>query len=221
MAEMEFSNSGPAGSAPTALAPPPTFNAWMLRDAAIGALLAIGLGFGLLLIQLGLFPDVNLNRWMINAIMSLVSQSGMDNADLIGGALGGLLNIPITTDASSPFYMLQFVYAAFLSFPSNIAWLLGGIVVAFLRVRAGRDEGNLKAGWDMYWYAMLSIEIPFAVFGIMFLISSFTPELFIISAFAGSLLLYFLLFFLMPMFWLGLIFALLGSMIGSVLARKK
>jgi len=221
MAEMEFSKQAQAAGATSSLAPPATFTAWMTRDAAIGAMIAIGMGFGLLFVQLNLFPTVNLNRWMINTIVGLISQSDMGSAELIGGALGGLLNIPITADMSTPFYGLQFVYAAFLSFPSNLAWLVGGMVVAFLRVRAGRDEGNLKAGWDTYWYAMLSIEIPFAVFGVIFIISSLTPELMVVSAFAGSLLLYFLLFFLMPMFWLGLIFALLGSMIGSVIARKK
>jgi len=213
MAEMEFTKqSAPAPSSAGSLAPPASFNAFMVRDGAIGAMISIAAGFGLLFLQLGLFPDVNLNSWMINALSNAVGDAGV--------YISAVLNIPITTDMNSPFFLLQYFYAAFLSFPSNLAWLLGGLIVGYKRVRSGRDEGNLKAGWDTFWYAMLSIEIPFAVFLGIFLISSLIPSAAVIAAFSGSLLLYFLLFFLMPMFWLGLIFALLGSMIGSTMGRK-
>ncbi len=193
----------------------------MMRDGAIGALLSIAVGFGLLFVQLGLFPNVNLNRWMIDVIVSMVTKTDPENGALIGSAIGGLFNIPITSNTNSPFYMLQFFYASFLSFPSNIAWFLGGLLVGFKRVRSGRDEGNLKAGWDTFWYAMLSIEIPLFLFLGIFLITSIIPSAApLLMGFSGSLLLYFLLFFLMPNFWLGLIFALLGSMAGSTMGRK-
>lgn len=212
--EISMPGQGSA-STTTVVAPPPTFSAWVRRDAAIGAGISIALGFALYFLQLYLFPDINLNKWMINTVAGFVDDP------LIQGVIKALLDIPITGDTSTPFSILPGVYAAFLSFPSNLAWFVGGFLVAFLRVRSGRDEGNLRSGWDTFWFAMLSIEIPFALFGVMFLISSIIPGMTVVAAFAGSLLLYFLLFFLMPMFWLGLIFALLGSMVGSTVARKK
>ncbi|MEX2683376.1 MAG: hypothetical protein Q6373_017500 [Candidatus Sigynarchaeota archaeon] len=213
--DVNFPKQESSTAVSTVLAPPATFTAWVQRDGAIGALVSIALGFGLLFVQLSLFPDVNLNQWMINTIASFV------NDDMIKGVIQAVFNIPITGEPTSPFYLLQFVYAAFLAFPSNLAWFFGALLVSYKRVRGGRDEGNLRGGWDTFWYAMLSIEIPFAIFGVIFLISSLIPELFVVAAFAGSLLLYFLLFFLMPMFWLGLLFALVGSIIGSTMARKK
>jgi hypothetical protein len=213
MAEMDFSKQSAGPVTTTTFAPPPTFTANMMRDAAIGALISIGIGFGLLFVQMGLFPSLNLNRWMISTIGNLAGSNGV--------YVEALLGVPLSTDSLTPFYVLQYVYAAFISFPSNIAWFFGGLIVGALRIRSGRDEGNLKAGWDTFWYAMLSIEIPFAIFGVIFLITVLIPGAFTIAAFAGSLLLYFLLFFLMPMFWLGLIFALLGSAVGSAVAKKK
>ncbi len=218
MAEIEFSKQGsPATTTVGSIAPPPTFNASMMRDGAIGALISIGVGFGLLFIQLGLFPELNLNMWMVTALQDLMTRLGQGS---IGMYLGAVLGIPNTPVVSSPFYFMQFFYAAFLSFPSNVGWLLGGLIVGYKRVRSGRDEGNLKAGWDTFWYGMLSIEIPFLAFLAIFLICALIPGAAVVATFAGSLLFYLLLFFLMPMFWLGLIFALIGSMIGSTMGRK-
>ncbi len=209
MSDVDFSKTS---TTTTTVAVPPTFTASMSRDAPLGALIAIVLGFVLLLVQMVSFPEVNLNQWMINALSGLSEDAGM--------YIRAVLSIPITTDTTSPFYFLQFIYGAFLSFPANISWFVGAFIVGFLRVRRGRDEGNLRAGWDTYWYALVSIEIPFVVFGIILLITSMSPATMVVSAFSGSLLLYFLLFFLMPMFWLGLVFSLVGSIVGSIVAKK-
>jgi hypothetical protein len=206
---MDFSKTS---TTTTTVAVPPTFSASMARDAPLGALIAIGLGFVLLLVQMAAFPEVNLNQWMITALSNTAGESGV--------YISAVLNIPITTDTTSPFYFLQFIYGAFLSFPANISWFVGALIVGFLRVRRGRDEGNLRAGWDTYWYALVSIEIPFIIFGIIMLLTFWNPVNAVVAAFSGSLLLYFLLFFLMPMFWLGLIFSLLGSIIGSLIAKR-
>jgi len=220
MAQDVFSK-GSAATETVSLAPPPTFTANMLRDGAIGALISVMIGIVVNIVQVIAFPSLNLNQWMIDVLVKIATGLDPKNGPLIGGALGGLLGMPITTDPSTPLSILQYFYAAFLSFPANVGWFLGGFLVGFLRIRAGRDEGNLKGGWDTFWYGMISVEIPFLVFGVLFLFTSIIPGLVTISGFAGSILLYFLLFFLMPNFWLSLIFALLGSLVGSSAARKK
>jgi len=191
----------------TAAPAPPTFQASMVRDAAVGALICIVLGLVLLVI-----PTQNLNAWMISALSSISSDIGM--------YAGAILSIPTTSDPATPLSIIKFIYAAFLMFPSNLSWFLGGFLVATVRVRRGRDEGNIKPGWDLFWYGLVSVEIPFILFGVIFLLSSLNPALMVLQGFSGSVLLYFLLMFLMPMFWMALILSLLGSLVGSAIAKK-
>lgn len=191
----------------------PTFTASMTRDAPIGALISLLIGFVLLILKDMLFPGLNLNAWMVSALTQIDEEIGM--------FAGALLLIPTSTDTASSLYILQYVYTAFLSFPSVLGWFVGGFLIGFLRIRKGRDEGNLRGGWDVFWYGLASVEIPFAVFGILFLVLTLNPAFMAAQAYAGGLLLFFLLFFLQPTFWLGLLLSLTGSLLGSVIARKK
>jgi len=216
---MSFSKS--MGTEPTTpTTEQPFFRARMIRDAPIGALISIIIGFILLLIKTSIpsFASLNLNSWMFLAMGKI------PYFEDLAGYLEAILSIPTTTDQSTPLYQLQFIYASFLSFPSNLSWLVGGAVVGYLRIRRGRDEGNAKSGWSTFWYGLISIEIPFAVFGVLFLIYSAMPltmDVIIMQGFTGSVLLFFLLCFLQPMFWMALIMSMVGSVIGSVIAKKK
>lgn len=201
-----------AASAASVAPPSPYFSARMLRDAPIGAVISIVIGFVLLFVKESTMPGLNLNSWMITALASIDPDIGM--------YAGALLNVPTLNDPTTPLWMFQYAYASFLSFPSILAWVVGGFIVSFLRIKKGRDEGNLKAGWDVFWYGLLAVEIPFALFGVMFLIFSVTPFAYDMQGFTGSILLYFLLFFLQPMFWLGLFCSLFGSWLGAILAKK-
>ncbi len=207
MEEMPLKAAAP-GVGQTAAPAPPTFQASMVRDAAVGALICIVIGLVLLAI-----PGMpNLNSWMITALSSVSPDIGM--------YAGAILSVPTTSDPATPLSVIKFLYAAFLMFPSNLGWFVGGILVSSVRVRRGRDEGNIKPGWDLFWYGLVSVEIPFMIFGVIFLLSSLNPALMVLQGFSGSVLLYFLLMFLMPMFWMALILALLGSLIGSAVAKK-
>ena len=74
----------------------------------------------------------------------------------------------------------------------------------------------------MFWYGLIPVEIPFAIFGITFLFSSISPGTALIptQGFTGSVFLFYLLFFMQPMFWIGLLCALVGSFLGAVIAKK-
>ncbi|MHA1683821.1 MAG: hypothetical protein ACTSUE_22975 [Promethearchaeota archaeon] len=208
MAEMSFSGNSEATSAVA----PPYFQALMSRDAPIGALISFLVGFGLLVVKVVAFPDLNLNMWLVDAF-------NMINPEY-GSYIGALISVPTTSDANSAFAFLQFFYAVFLSFPANLAWLVGGIIVGSIRVKRGRDDGPMRPGWDTFWYGMLSVEIPFIIFGIIFLFASLNPGAIDLQGFSGSVLIYFLLFFLMPNFWIGLFMALFGSAIGTKMTKK-
>ncbi|MBD3188279.1 hypothetical protein GF325_15700 [Candidatus Bathyarchaeota archaeon] len=210
-AEMKLSTTPTSGKVSRVDAPP-YFQAMMSRDAPIGALITLLIGFGMLGLKFFIFPDLNLNAWVIDAF-------NMINPE-IGSYIGALFNVTTTADTNSAFFLMQFVYAAFLSFPANLSWLVGGILVSVIRVRRGRDQGPLRPGWDTFWYGMLAVEIPFMVFGIVFLFSSLDPGALALQGFSGSVLIYFLLFFLMPNFWIGLFMALFGSAIGTKIANK-
>ena len=203
----------------TAPPAPPFFSATMSRDAPIGALISILIGFSLMIVnfildQQGIWPMIDLNQWMVSAISDIDPE--------IGGYIGGLITMPVTNDTATPLFNLQFIYSAFLSFPANLSWLIGGMIVGAIRVGRGRDDGDLKGGWDTFWYGVLAIEIPFMVFSIIFLITSAIPTIatLIPLEFSGSVLLFFLLFFITPMFWMGLLMALIGSAIGSKIAKR-
>jgi hypothetical protein len=209
--DIEFSKQSAA--AVTVSAPAPAFSASMTRDAPIGTLISVVLGFVLLIVQLVAMPGFNLNAYLVSAFSAI-------DVD-IGTYAGGILSIPNMTDQNTPLVILPYIYAAFLSFPACLSWFVGGFLVALIRVRKGLDEGNLKPGWDVFWYGMVIVEIPFAVFGIMFLLLSLSPGSYLAQGFAGGVLLFFLLFFLQPTFWIGMLTSLTGSMVGSILAKKK
>ncbi|MFX0102786.1 MAG: hypothetical protein ACFFCS_24675 [Candidatus Hodarchaeota archaeon] len=193
----------------------------MTRDAPLGALISILIGFGLLILKPFIMPGINLNAWMITAIQSL--DLGIDDWELYSSAIGGLINMPHTNDALTPLSMIQYIYAAFLSFPSVIGWFIGGMIVSHRRIRRGIDQGNLRGGWATFWYGLMSIELPLVVFGVIFLITAIIPGagMMSIQGFTGSVVLFFLLFLLQPMFWFAMLFALLGSAIGGAAARKQ
>jgi hypothetical protein len=191
---------------------PPFFGATMTRDAPIGALISILVGIGLVIVKVVAFPTLDLNLLIVSVFSSI------DPA--IGTYVGALFAIPTST-VPTPLAWLQYIYSAFLVFPSNLGWFVGGLLVAIVRVQRGREEGNLKPGWDTFWYGAVAIEIPFLVFGVIFLFSSLSAGAVTLQGFTGSVLLFFLLFFLMPMFWMAMLMSLLGSLIGSVLMKKK
>ncbi|MHA1848902.1 MAG: hypothetical protein ACTSYS_07750 [Promethearchaeota archaeon] len=191
---------------------PEFFTARMTRDAPIGALIAIITGFVLLIVKQMFFPDLDLNGMVATALTSTGSSAAT--------YISAILSIPTVNDPLTPLSIIKYLYASFISFPSNSAWFIAGFIVSYMRIRSGRDEGNLKGGWDAYWYGLVSVEIPFAVFGVIFLFSTLNPALIDLQGFTGSVLLFFLLFFLQPMFWLGLIICLLGSIVGAKVARK-
>jgi hypothetical protein len=190
----------------------PFFGATMTRDAPIGALISILVGIVLVIVKLAAFPALDLNSWIITVFASIDPD--------IGTYVGAVLTIPTST-VQTPLAMLQYIYSAFLVFPSNLGWFAGAFIVAVIRVQRGRDEGNLKAGWDTFWYGAVAIEIPFLVFGVIFLLSSLDAAAITLQGFSGSILLFFLLFFLMPMFWMAMLMSLLGSLLGTVIMKKK
>ena len=191
---------------------PPFFGATMTRDAPIGALISILVGVVLVIIKMAAFPELDLNSWIVSVFSSIDPD--------IGNYVGAVLTIPTSTIAT-PLAMLQYIYSAFLVFPSNLGWFIGAFIVAVIRVQRGREEGNLKPGWDTFWYGAVAIEIPFLVFGVVFLLSSLDAAAITLQGFSGSVLLFFLLFFLMPMFWLAMLMSLLGSLFGTVIMKKK
>ena len=202
---MDFSKQ--PGSATQATAPP-FFSASMTRDAPVGALISVIAGFVLLLVM-----DMNLNAYLVSGLSAISEDVGLYAGGILSVPNLGLFNVEFPR-------LISYVYAVFLSFPACMAWLIGGIIVAVMRIKKGRDEGNLRPGWDVFWYGLVIIEIPFAIFGVAFLILSLNPASYVEQGFAGSVLLYFLLIFLQPTFWIGMLSALVGSLIGSVIAKR-
>src|SRR5271157_819599 len=141
---------------------PPFFGATMIRDAPIGALISILVGIALVIVKVAVFPTLDLNSWIISVFSSI-------NAD-VGNYIGAVISIPTST-VQTPLALLQYIYSAFLVFPSNLGWFVGALIVAILRVQRGTEEGNLKPGWDTFWYGAVAIEIPFLIFGVIFLVS--------------------------------------------------
>jgi hypothetical protein len=208
---------GSGAVTPQAVAPP-FFGATMTRDSPIGAIISILVGLALVplysVLKGSTFNSTDPNTWIIGVIAQLAGDES------VGNYIGAVISIPTST-ISTPLVYLQYIYAAFLLFPSNLSWFAGAFIVAAIRVRKGRDEGNLKPGWDTFWYGAVAIEIPFLVFGVIFLISSINAGAVTLQGFTGSVLLFFLLFFLMPMFWIAMLMSLLGSLLGSVIMKKK
>jgi hypothetical protein len=205
-----------AASATVTAAPvPDSFRARMIRDAPIGALISIAIGIVILLAG-----SLNLNGWMIEAIQSLIGTKG--SSALIGSDIGGVLGLPNVINSNTTPSVVQYIYASFVMFPSNLSWIVGGFIVSFARIRKGRDDGNLHGGWDVFWYGLIAVEIPFAIFGIIFLLSSISPgsALIALQGFTGSVFLFYLLFFIQPTFWIGLLCSLVGSFLGAVAAKK-
>ncbi|MHA1149882.1 MAG: zinc ribbon domain-containing protein [Promethearchaeota archaeon] len=131
------------------------------------------------------------------------------------------------TSINNPYYPISIFFIAYIDFPSCLAWIFPGFLIGYYRNKQFRNIEIKNNGWNVFWHGMYFLQAIFMIFalglgitfGLQFIPGLGANELLI--SYFGSGIVKIALFFLSPFFWIGLLLAGIGGMIGKRLAVDK
>ncbi|MFO8018701.1 MAG: zinc ribbon domain-containing protein [Promethearchaeia archaeon] len=131
------------------------------------------------------------------------------------------------TSINNPYFPLAIFFISFIEFPSCLAWTVPGYLIGYYRNKQYHNVEIKNNGWKVFWHGAYFIQAAFIIFsiGLFFVyLFQFLPGFTLDDvqlSFFGSGILYLMLFFISPFFWMGLLSAGLGGFLGSKLGLKE
>ncbi len=141
--------------------------------------------------------------------------------------LKGIFTSISDTSIENPFYPLTIFFISFISFPSCLAWLFPAMLIGYYRTKQYYNLEIKNNGWKVFWHGTFFIEIVFlllAVGAIIIFLFQFIPGVTlndVLFSYLASAILKIMLFFISPFFWIGLLIAGIGGLIGRKMAMDK
>ncbi len=179
---------------------------------------------------------IGLGLYYLNGMLALSTSL----ADVITPTIyNALFSQLVTYYPTGLFVFLNTIFSWIYSFPSILAWFVGGLVLGILLKKKAKkfvafnqssdvpvviskaEVSKAWVVWGLFRVSLFFIAITYAILGVAYVGLTLTgsTEVDLLTGIAGFML-YVLTLFLSPVFWMQFAFVALGGAIGTSMARR-